>query len=336
VKIATGESRSKGNRPKRKRLRSLRFAPTLLTLGNLWCGFAAIYFALRSLQPGAEAAWLEGHERVLPTFLSVGAGLIILGMVFDSLDGLVARVTHSTTDFGGQLDSLADVVTCGVAPPILMIAYIMQVRDIAGIELVPSPLSEYSRDRAVWVATAMYVAFAAIRLARYNVEHAEGEYDFHTFRGLPSPGAAAILAAMILFAQDTGTGALAKSVVAYALPIAAIATGLLMVSRIPYWRMNALNLRGRKPFGQVVIVVVVLAIFSVWKTPTLLVIVSAYGLSGPVERMCRRLRKGPPTAWGPSAGQRRHGHPAGSHPPGGPSSASRTPRASQPPSSNSA
>ena len=109
-------------RLKSRRLRSLAFVPTLLTLGNLICGFAAIHFARAMYDLGVgvppdqfvlarHPAWVA----YAPSFLSVGAGLIVLGMLLDCFDGLVARVTRSTTNFGGQLDSLADVVTFGVA-----------------------------------------------------------------------------------------------------------------------------------------------------------------------------------------------------------------------------
>ena len=139
--------KSDTKRKKRRRLKSMSLFPTLLTLGNLICGFAAIHFALRAMydlgagipddaiQTFSRAAW----ERMLPSYLTIGAGLIMLGMVFDCFDGLVARATRSTTNFGGQLDSLADVVTFGVAPATLMVAFM--TRELAGDLIVPSPIS---------------------------------------------------------------------------------------------------------------------------------------------------------------------------------------------------
>ena len=287
-------------RARRRRLKTLAMAPTLLTLGNLLCGFAAIYFGLRAMQElGAgpaisDAPPLPGSvwERLLPSFLVFGAGLVLAGMVFDGLDGLIARVTRSTTDFGGQLDSLADVVTCGVAPAILMLVFMTQQLasdgEFVGGAIVPSPISEHFLGRAAWVSAAIYVAFTAIRLARYNVEHAKADFDYKTFRGLPSPGAAAVIVAMIIFQDQMGS--VAKTVILFALPVAALATALLMVSRIPYRRLDRTYLVGRKPFGQFVFLVVILAVFWSYKAPTLLFASVLFGLSGPILWLDRTLR----------------------------------------------
>ena len=139
-------------RPHRRRLRSLAFVPTLVTLGNLLCGFAAIHFGLRAMYDlGAgvgPAQMVTLHrpalEQILPSFLSVGASLVILGMILDCFDGLIARVTRVTTNFGGQLDSLADVVTFGVAPATLMVAFM--TKELAGDSIVPSPISEHALE----------------------------------------------------------------------------------------------------------------------------------------------------------------------------------------------
>ncbi len=283
------------SRPRRRKLRSLAFLPTLITLGNLTCGFAAIYFSMRAMyELGAgrgSGLGLAIHsaalERMLPSFLSFGAGLVFLGMIFDAFDGLVARATRTTTNFGGQLDSLADVVTCGVAPAILMVAFMIQELSPDGV--VASPISEHFLGRACWVAAAIYVAFAAIRLARFNVEHAEAGFDHRTFRGLPSPGAAAILASLVLFQDQLGAGG--RQIVAYVFPFVAIAAAFLMVSRIPYRRFYRAYLLGKQPFWQIVAVTVVIAVFMSYKTPTLLVIVVWYGMSGPTFLVVRRVRE---------------------------------------------
>ena len=281
--------------PRRRRLRSAAFLPTLLTVGNLVCGFAAIHFALRAMYdfgagvPSAMPLALQSSalERMLPSFLSVGAGLVILGMLFDGFDGLVARATRSTTNFGGQLDSLADVVTCGVAPATLMLAFM--TTQLAGDAIIPSPVSEHFLGRATWIAAALYVAFAAIRLARYNVEHAQADFDYRSFRGLPSPGAAAILVAMILLQDQVGTTA--RYLIACTIPLVAVVIAGLMVSRIPYRRFYRAYLVGRQPFGNVVTVLAVFAVFWSYKAPALLAIVLWYGASGPVFWVLRRLRE---------------------------------------------
>lgn len=279
---------------RRRRLRSLSFAPTLLTLGNLTCGFAAIHFALRTMYElgvgGSEAAISSLPprllERMLPSLLSMGGGLVILGMVFDMFDGLVARVTRSTTNFGGQLDSLADVVTFGVAPATLMVVFMTKC--LGPDAIIPSPLSEHFWGRFTWVCAALYVAMGAVRLARYNVEHADVNFDHRTFRGLPIPGAAGVMVALILF-QDL-MGDTAKSVIGYAMPIVALLTALLMVSRIPYKRIHRTYLVGRRPFSQVVIGILFFAILLSQPAVTLLVLVLGYGASGPIAYALRRLR----------------------------------------------
>ncbi len=282
-------STSHGRR-KRRRLRSLPIAPTLLTLGNLLCGFAAIHFALRAMYDfgaGVDTTQVltgAGWERVLPSFLSVGAGLVLLGMVFDGLDGLVARATRSTTNFGGQLDSLSDVVTCGVAPATLMVAFV--TTELAGDSIVPSPLSEHALGRFTWIAAAIYVAFTAIRLARFNVEHAKADYDPRMFRGLPSPGAAAIVVAFVIVREQFGDAG--RQMIAYAIPIVALIAAFLMVSGIPYRRFYRAYLIGRRPFGQLVGILLLFVIFWSYKAPTLVVLVVWYGLSGPIEDLYRR------------------------------------------------
>jgi len=268
-------------------------------LGNLVCGFAAIHFAMRELYEFGAGLPTEHmrtiplgpkiFERMLPSFLSLGALLIFVGMLLDAFDGLIARVTRSTTTFGGQLDSLADVITFGVAPATLMVAFM--TRQLAGASpvdsIVPSPISEHVLGRLTWIAAAIYVSFTAMRLARFNVEHAETDHDHRVFRGLPSPGAASILVAIIFF-QDQNIFPVARSFIIYATPAITTAIALLMVSRIPYKRFY--RLLGRQPFHQVLILLLVVALFWAWKAPMLLVLTVGYGLSGPIQYLLRIIR----------------------------------------------
>ena len=286
--------RSNDRRPRRRRLKSLAFVPTLITIGNLLCGFAAIHFALRAMydfgagveRPDAEALTRSLWELTAPSFLSVGATLVLVGMVFDLFDGLIARVTRSTTNFGGQLDSLADVVSFGVAPATLMVAFMTQ--QLATSQIFPSPISAHFFGRTAWVTAAIYVAFTAVRLARYNVEHARADFDHRTFRGIPSPGAACVMVAMILFQDQVGqTG---KTIILYMMPVVATVIAFLMVSRIPYRRFHRAYFLGKKPFSHVITFVLVFAVFWSYKAPTLLVIVLWYAASGPVFLLVRTIR----------------------------------------------
>jgi CDP-diacylglycerol--serine O-phosphatidyltransferase len=133
----------------------------------------------------------------------------------------------------------------------------------------------------------MYVAMAAVRLARFNVEHAKDDFDHRIFRGMPSPGAAAIVVALILF-QDQQILPAARPLLRYGTPVLATAIALLMVSRVPYRRFHRAYLLGRWPFGQVLIVLLVLAVLLAWPAPTLLVITLWYGFSHPVFHLYRR------------------------------------------------
>ncbi len=265
-----------------------------MTLANLLCGFAAIHFALQAMHDlgaGVPSAATEGLprsllERMLPSFLSVGAGLVLVGLIFDFLDGLVARVTRSATDFGGQLDSLADVITFGVAPATLMVAF-MSV-EFSSDAIFPSPISEHFVGRATWVCAAVYVAFAAVRLARFNVEHAKADFDYRLFRGLPSPGAACVLVALILFQDQMGqTG---RAVTVYSMPFVALTLAFLMISGIPYRRFHRAYFLGEKPFSRVMTFVALVAIFWSIKVPTLLLLVLWYAASGPLFQLVRLVR----------------------------------------------
>jgi len=286
-------------RRRRRRLRSMAFAPTLMTLGNLTCGFAAIHMAVRAMYDFGAGVTDQPLmvmnrallERTLPSFVSVGAGLVILGMVFDLFDGLLARVTRSTTHFGGQLDSLADVVTFGVAPATLMVT--VMTKELARDAILPSPLSEHLMGRIAWVCAAVYVAFAAMRLARYNVEHAEEDFDYRMFQGMPSPAAACVMVALILFHDQVHDqiGATAQRALVYAMPVIALAIGCLMISRVPYRRFHRAYFLGRKPVSHVITCVLILAVFLTLKTPTLLLIVLWYAVSGPAFLAIRRLRE---------------------------------------------
>ncbi len=302
----SGSSAAGTTRRGPRRLKAVPMLPTMFTLGNLLCGFAAIHFALEAMY-GFGSGTVAGDaitassriiERMFPSYLSIGAGLIIAGIIFDSFDGLVARLTRSTTDFGGQLDSLADVVTCGVAPATLVLALLDETLRNVAVSL--SPISDQAWGRLVWVSGAVYVACAAIRLARFNVEHAKVDHDPSRFRGLPSPGAAAIIVSYLIFheqAREYGVAippgyrlaAISPTVLSYVAPLLLISCGLLMVSRVPYAKLSA-ALHGRRPFWQLGALLVAFAIFWSFKSFSLVCIATAYGLSGPVRLAWRRRR----------------------------------------------
>src|SRR3954447_2836676 len=174
---------------RRAYIRSVYFLPSMATLGNAICGFGAMYvaaFDLSNVGTDPWAKWLLAHKFVAAAYL------IFVAMVFDALDGRLARFTRHTTDFGGQLDSLADVVSFGAAPA--FIALLLFKKE--------GPELPFMVTRMIWAIGTLYFSCAAIRLARFNVSNEHGEQHHFSFLGLPSPGAAAAVVAFILMQQD--------------------------------------------------------------------------------------------------------------------------------------
>jgi CDP-diacylglycerol--serine O-phosphatidyltransferase len=226
-------------------LRTIAVFPTLLTLGNLVCGFFAIVVAARVEKP-EDLAMIAGDLGAVDN-CRLSGWLILLAMVFDALDGYVARLAKTTSDFGAELDSLCDCVSFGVAPAFLLVKI--------------CPRFTFFHDQAVWIIAASFAACAAMRLARFNVETAE-EDDHMQFTGLPSPAAAATIAS---FAIMFHTLRQADNPLAYAaeidvvlqsiLPYFAVLVALLMVSRIPYPHIVNQVFRGQRSFAHVIAVV---------------------------------------------------------------------------------
>ncbi len=285
-------------RRRSRRLRTISTFPTLLTLGNLVCGFAAIHFCLRAMYcvgAGIDDVQVQAvhrllTERFLPSYLAIGAFLIFMGMFFDMLDGLVARMTKSTSSFGGQLDSLADMVTFGVAPAMLVVAvttkYLRQ-------EMLVTPLTDDFVGRGVWITAVVFAACAALRLARFNVEHARDESAHRCFYGLPSPGAGAVLASLVLL-QEHPSG-VSSTILVRMLPFVAVAAGLLMVSRFRYVHLANAYLKGRRPFRQVLLLAVVPIVFFWRPAPALALIVCGYAATAPLTTLVRLIRRNTPT-----------------------------------------
>jgi CDP-diacylglycerol---serine O-phosphatidyltransferase len=229
--------------------------PTLLTLGNAVCGFAAITFA--AMVGPQDFTDQVTFTRSSNQMLFASAGFILLAMVFDALDGSVARLTKQTTDFGVQLDSLCDVVSFGVAPAFLMLK-LMHPGHRLMEAIAPMPF-QYP-PRILWAIAVMFMVCAILRLARFNAETDEG--DSHKFfKGLPSPAAAGVIASFPVglqglkeVAQETlqiGRVAVSQpfaerflSPVTILLPLFAILVSLLMISQFRYPHLMNHFLRG--------------------------------------------------------------------------------------------
>ena len=286
-------SKDSPQKPRRRRLKTIAVLPTLVTLGNLVCGFSAVHFGLRAMyaagagvDPSIEAT-LDSQlvERILPSFLAIGAMLIFLGMVFDMLDGIAARMTKQCTEFGAQIDSLADVVTFGVAPGILVVALMM--REWHG-ELVVTPMSAHAFGRAMWVCAAAYCMCGAVRLARFNVEHQREDFSHRSFRGLPIPGAAAVVASLVMLHEHVGSAF--GDVLLWVLPVVTLGAGFLMISRIRYERITQVYLIRKRPFEHLIAFVVIFVFFWSFKAQTLAILCCAYAISGPAVALFGRKR----------------------------------------------
>jgi len=271
--------------------------PTLCTLGNVLCGFFAIFWASRPISDVVVFGW---------TPLVIAAFLIYFGMLFDGLDGRVARLTGQTSKFGEQLDSMADMVTFGLAPAFLAVRVIG-----VGTPLVGN-LDTYL-DRLAIAVAGIFVACAALRLARYNVEAAsvDEDKDPNYFNGLPSPGAAGAVAGAALLHQHfeihhyfgkedpsvrigLNPAELPVTVTISAVTIVIVLglCALAMVSSFRYVHVMNRYIRGRDRFENIVKIVVAVLLFSIEPFVFTAVIFGVYAASAPAVWMWQLLWRG--------------------------------------------
>ncbi|MEZ5597450.1 MAG: CDP-diacylglycerol--serine O-phosphatidyltransferase [Pseudomonadales bacterium] len=232
------------------RRRGIYLAPNLITTAALFAGFFAIVAAVNHNYTGAALA-------------------IFAAMLADTLDGRVARWTRTESEFGAQYDSLSDMVAFGVAPAF--------VAFFGGL----STLGQIG-----WVSSFVYMACAALRLARFNANH-----DNSFFQGLASPSAAAIIASAIWLWEAWSLGAPSPIAVGFGAAIT-ILTGVLMVSNFAYYSPKLLNIKERVPFLALVAVVLGIAVVLVEPPLVLLLLFGGYALSGPTTYAYRRYRRG--------------------------------------------
>jgi CDP-diacylglycerol--serine O-phosphatidyltransferase len=283
-------------RKRRRRLQRVSFLPALMTLINLICGFAAIHFAAKSvIQQQFDTINPEPRSRTLravapPTLAAAACYLIFAAMLADSLDGSLARLTRSANEFGGQLDSLADVISFGAAPAFIAIS-LVQRYSLQDMDWAPGPLSDRLAGRIAWLMAASFLACAALRLARFNVENSPDDDAHLSFRGLPSPAAAGTLAALVILHEqnvDNNLPAVSTFLIK-ALPLAAFVLGLLMVSRFPYPHVVNRYMRGRQPFQHLVRAIGVIAAILVFQEFFLVISLLTYAAWGPVSSLIARF-----------------------------------------------
>jgi CDP-diacylglycerol--serine O-phosphatidyltransferase len=284
------------DRPRRlhaRRLKAVSVLPSMATLGNLLFGMGALYMCLLSFGAGGTDLAIttfssERWEKWFPTYLAIGCYLVVIAAFFDVLDGRLARLTRRTSEFGAQLDTLADVVSFGVAPALMVLC-------VARPLLPTADLTEAARLwwRVQWIMASSFACCAALRLARFNVENVEDESAHMRFKGLPSPGGAAVIIGLVLVHEDiirVSGVAWASEILSRVLPVVAVLTGLLMVSRLPYVHMLNTVARKRRPFSHVVAMVFLLLAGAVIKPQlTVAIVALAYALSGPAVAAWRRF-----------------------------------------------
>ncbi len=270
-------------RVRKQRLKYITILPSLITILNGVCGFAAIGFASKGATVGIEQ--FSYHQLQLPYFAMAGY-MILLAMLADVLDGRLARMAKSTSSFGGQLDSLCDIISFGVAPAFLMLK-IMEYK-LAGLAEL-NPAIENLLQRFIWLAAAAYISCAAIRLARFNVENEQDESAHMSFVGLPTPAAAGVVVSLVIFHQETllqlsdkntNVYLICENAIIYALPFLLLATAALMVSRIRYPHVLNQYIKGKKPFAHLIRVLLFLALVIWSRQAALVLIFCGFAASG--------------------------------------------------------
>ncbi len=279
--------------PSSRGVRMIRVVPSMLTLCNLLCGFAAIFYATRVVDfdiQGAEFFALSGADQAKHLRpLTIAAMLIFAGMVFDALDGRVARMTRQTSDLGEQLDSMADMVTFGLAPAFIVI-HLANLMMGLGEPFTGENTADYL-SRTVLVVGGAYSACCALRLARFNIEIDQPEESDHmSFKGLPSPAAAGTVASLVLLHQShlSHDNPFLAKLTAILLVVITLLVAVAMVSNVRYSHLLNKYVRGRAPFHHLALTVLVVApllIVPQWTLATGFVI---YAVFSPIRSLFSR------------------------------------------------
>ncbi|CUI04444.1 CDP-diacylglycerol--serine O-phosphatidyltransferase [Massilia antarctica] len=236
------------------RRRGIYLLPNAFTTAALFCGFYAIVMAMN--QRFEHAGWA-----------------IFIAMILDGLDGRIARLTNTQSEFGAQYDSLADMVSFGAAPALVI--YEWSLRGLG---------------KFGWLAAFVYCAGAALRLARFNTNIEVVDKRF--FQGLPSPAAAAMVAGFVLMMSDLGFSGAELPWFSWGI---ALFAGLTMVTNVPFYSFKDVNFRKSVPFIAVFLIALALALVSIDPPKVLMPLFVIYGLSG-YAVYAWRLAKGKPVS----------------------------------------
>jgi CDP-diacylglycerol---serine O-phosphatidyltransferase len=230
------------------RRRGIYLLPNLFTTGVLFAGFYGMVQAVNGVYDAAAIA-------------------VLIAMLLDGMDGRVARWTHTSSEFGAQYDSIADMVAFGAAPA--FITYIWALQDLGKLG---------------WIAAFVHLAGAGIRLARFNVNI--GVVDKRYFQGLPSPSGAAVLAGLVWMMSDLGFDPQESFRIAGVPWLAGVAwvmalfSGITMVLNVPFYSFKEFNWKRRVPLWVILAAVIALSVIATRPSVVLYLLIMAYALSG--------------------------------------------------------
>ncbi|QAX81741.1 CDP-diacylglycerol--serine O-phosphatidyltransferase [Candidatus Pseudomonas adelgestsugas] len=245
------------------RYRGIYLLPNLFTTANLFAGFYSIINSMN-----AQGSLAAGDVASASKYFFFAAIAIFIAMVLDVLDGRVARMTNTQSTFGAEYDSLSDMVAFGVAPALLTFAWALG-----------------DMGRVGWMVAFIYVAGAALRLARFNTQVSTADKRY--FIGLATPAAAGVLDGVVWAFSDYG---IQGSRMSFLVALVVAAAGMLMVSNIKYSSFKQFDLKGRVPFVAILVVVLVFAVVFSDPPRILLLAFLIYATSGPIQYLLHLRR----------------------------------------------
>lgn len=239
--------------------RGVYVIPTLLTMLNLFFGFRCMVNSLRGI-----VALTDGRADLATSFFEHAAWMLFIAAVFDTFDGLVARQLHATSEFGKEYDSLADVVTFGAAPAVLLYCWGLRILGNLGAGIA-----------------FLFLAAVSLRLARFNVM--TGKSDHRYFAGLPSPAGALTIASIVNYAASPIADGDRKF--ALVMIFVTVAVAFAMVSPIRYRSQKGLNLQKERSLMYFVVLALILGLATRWPKEFFFCFAIAYLASGPLLRL---------------------------------------------------
>jgi CDP-diacylglycerol--serine O-phosphatidyltransferase len=243
----------------------LKAVPTILTICNSLCGFAAILYTLNVYESGKDPA---------PVF-AISCWIILAAMIFDALDGLTARIFNAASMHGLNMDSLADMVTFGLAPAVVVAIMAHCLRDL-----------KQPGYYFVWAMCAVYIGCAAYRLATYNVHAIFERKKSDLFTGLPSPGAAAGICSLVIYYSLENCKF--QHVISI-IPIYTGLLGLLMVSDIRYIHIGKLLQSTKRSPLKIILLLILAILVFIRPAPVIIIMINLYILSGPVWKIFSKI-----------------------------------------------